>query len=77
MPAKKTRRLRKWKLKEKIAKEGDAMMKGGRDTDIVILCALHIFQPFPRLTNDYSVMGPTGVGKSTVRTFGASVYIVL
>ena len=55
-----------WKNKNRMIKPGDNVMVGGLPTDIVILCdSIHQFFIISLLTN-FSVMGPTGVGKSTV-----------
>ena len=55
-----------WKNRNLVIKTGDNVMVGGRSTDIVIPCdSIHRFLKkisLPLL----SVMGPTGVGKSTV-----------
>ena len=55
-----------WKNKNRMIKPGDIVMVDGRPTDIVILCdSIHRLFIIPLITN-FSVMGPTGVGKSTV-----------
>ena len=56
-----------WKSKNRMIKPGDNVMVGGLPTtDIVILCdSIHQFFIISLLTN-FSVMGPGGVGKSTV-----------
>ena len=55
-----------WKNKNHMIKPGDNVIVGGRPTDIVILCdSIHRLSIISLITN-FSVMGPTGVGKSTV-----------
>ena len=57
-----------WKKKDSMIKEGDNVMEDGLPTDIVIPCdSLPIdFYKKKSLTITHSVMGPTGVGKSSV-----------
>jgi flagellar biosynthesis GTPase FlhF len=62
-------KLSKWQSrnrnKNRMIRQDDNLMRDPRDTDIVIPCA-SIHLPLPLLTDNFSIMGPTGVGKSTV-----------
>ena len=56
-------------------KTGDSVMVGGRPTDIVIPCdSIHRF--IDLLLTNFSVMGPTGAGKSTVCSSWFRIFIL-
>ena len=56
-----------WKNKDSMVKRDDNVMVGGLPTDIVIPCdSLSLGFHYHCTYTNPSVMGPTGVGKSTV-----------
>ena len=57
-----------WKRKDRMIKTDDNVMVGGLPTDIVIPYDSISIDFFISSLINFSVMGPTGVGKSTVRS---------